>query len=187
MIHVDTINVVNWTRRLATLVGTSVFLGGIVLLAMGIPSRRGTIGWELVLGQAVPWWLFLLSYTGGPLVLILGAIVGVRYGNFERYHKDYDPETGTIDSDHPFAAIHARVTADRLGPDDPPEKFVFGRTHLVATIAVVTLPVIGFLYFSGIDGTILHLAVGTLVVGAVGSIVYLDHRFRNSDEYDYGV
>ena len=174
-----------WSRRLATLVGTSVFLGGILLLAMGIPSRRGTIGWEVVFGPSVPWWFYPLSYLLGPLVIVAGAIGGMRYGNFERYHRDYDPETGTIDSDHPIAALHSTVTVDRLEPDDPPEKFVFGRRHLVATVAVVTLPVVGFLYVSGIDGPILHLTAGTLVVGAAGSTVYLDHRFRRSEEFEY--
>lgn len=177
----------SWTRRLATLVGMSVFFGGIVLLTLGVPTRRGTTGWELLLGPGAPSWPYLVSYTVGPILLVAGAIVGMRYGNFERYHKDYDPETGTIDSDHPFAALHAKVTTDRLEPDDPPEKFVFRRNHLIVLVAAITLPMIGFLYVAGIDGWILQIAVGTLGVGSVAIIVYLDYLFRNSDEYDYGV
>lgn len=174
-----------WASRLATLLGGTGFLGGIVVLAMAIP-RRGTLGWALVLGPDVPGWAFVTSFLGGPMLLLAGAIFGMRYGNFERFHRDYDEETGTIDSDHPVAALHRKVTIDRLEPDNPPEKFVFARAHLAATIAVVALPLLGYLYVSGIDGWLLWVMGTTLVGGGLLAFLVTDYVLRNGDEHEYG-
>lgn len=174
-----------WTRRLATFVGGTVFLGGIVLFALAVP-KRGSLGWELVLGEAVPGWAFATSFVGGPLLILVGLVVGMRYGNFERYHRDYDEETGTIDSDHPIAILNEKISSDRLEPDDPPEKFVFTRTHLVATVGVLTVPFIVFFFVSGFDGWFLWLTIGMLVVAAAASVAVTDYLLRHSEELEYG-
>lgn len=175
--------------RLATGLGLALFFGGIGLLALGVPTRRG-VGYELVFGQGagVPWWAYLLSFTAGPLLALVGAVVGMRYGNFERYHEDYDPQTGTIDSDHPFARLQQRVSkSDDPGADgDHPEKFVFSRAHLAALVGVLMgVPTVYLYLLPDFSPMLRWTVVAVLGGGAVGTFVVVDRVLRAEDvDYD---
>lgn len=172
--------------RFATAVGMSAFLGGVVLLALGFPTRNG-LGLNLVFTSSIPPWAFAASYLGGPFAMLVGATVGMRYGNFERYHKDYDPETGTIDSDHPFAALHERVSKPPAADGDVPEKFVMNRLHLITVCALPTTIFLVILlridFFRG--GIFQWIVIGTLGMTSIVSFVVVDLLFRQSDDVSY--
>ncbi|WP_435358362.1 class I SAM-dependent methyltransferase [Haloarchaeobius sp. DFWS5] len=51
--------------------------------------------------------------VGGVICCLVSAVVGLRYGDFERYHEDYDEETGRVGGDSPIAQLQFLV--------DPPE------------------------------------------------------------------
>lgn len=174
--------------RIATGVGLLLFFGGLALLALGVPTRRG-VGYELVFGQgaSIPGWAYLLSFTVGPLLAIVGAVVGMRYGNFERYHKDYNPETGAIDSDHPFAALQERIS--KPGDIDPskdhPEKFVFKRSHLAILITALIGPPTVYLYVQLDFAPMMRwMTVFILGGGGLGMFFFLDYLFQK-EEMDY--
>lgn len=176
--------------RLATAVGLLAFIGGCVLLALAIPGRRG-IGYELVVGadSAIPAWAFLLSFIGGPLLIIAGSVVGMRYGHFERYHKDYDPETGTIASNHPFARLHERVSkprSDATAGTHPP-KFVLTRTHLAALIIPLTWGPLVYVLVSlpMLSPLIRWMMVVILGGGGIATFVAIDRLLREHDDMDY--
>lgn len=175
--------------RSATGLGLALFFGGIGLLALGVPTRRG-VGYELVFGQGatVPGGAYVLSFVAGPLLALGGAVVGMRYGNFERYHKDYDPETGAIDSDHPFARLQRRVS--KPGDVDPaadhPEKFVFGRTHLAVLVGVLMgAPAVYLYVLLDFSPMLRWMVVVVLGAGALGTFFVVDRVLQGEDmDYD---
>lgn len=165
-------------------IGMSSFLGGVVLFVLAVPVRGGT-GLELLFGAA-PVWAYAACLLGGPPVALLGAGVGIRYGNFERYHKDYDEETGTIDSGHPFAAFAAWVSKDEGPPADPPEKFVPSRWLLAAVCFVPVAVVLGYLLQSGVFGTLFLVIAGVVLLGG-GAVAFVVAELVARDVHDeYG-
>lgn len=179
----------NLKSRIATGTGLILFFGGIGLLALGIPTRRG-VGYELVFGQgaSIPGSAYLLSFIGGPTLAIGGAVIGMRYGHFERYHKDYNPETGAIDSDHPFATLQQRISKPSdLDPSaDHPDKFVFKRLHLAVLIAVLMGAPTVYLYVQLDFAPMLRwIAVVILGGGGLASFFFLDYILKKEDmDYD---
>lgn len=178
----------NARSRLATASGLLAFLAGIVLFALAVPTRRG-VGYELVFGAAVPAWAFALSLVVGPLLIAGGAAFGMRYGHFERYHEDYDPETGTIDSDHPFARFHEYVskTDPAESPGPHPEKFVFSRTHLAVLTVVLTWGPLAYVLVSlpTVSSLLRWMMVAVLGGGGLVTFAVIDYVLRRSDETDY--
>lgn len=176
--------------RVSTAIGLLTFLGGIVVVAMAIPTRRG-IGYELVLGSeaAVPVWAFALSFVGGPLLVLGGAVFGMRYGHFERYHEDYDPETGEIDSNHPFARLQRWASKSDPSADtgEHPEKFVMTRTHLAVLVGVLTWGPLTYLLVSVslLSPMIRWMIVVILGGGGVVTFVYVDYVLRSTDSSQY--
>lgn len=170
---------------LATGIGGLLFVGGIGVLASGVPTRRGT-GWELVFGSSIPGWAFLVSFVGGPVFILAGAVIGMRYGHLERYHTDYDPETGTIDSNHPFATFHEYVARpDTTDAGAHPEKFVMNRWHLVAVCVLPTVLLPAYLLGTGVfSGTVLAVIVVVLLLSGVLSFVVADRALRDRDDYE---
>lgn len=179
------------TSRLATGLGLLLFVSGILLLAMGIPTRKG-VGYELVFGldSAVPGWAFMLSFIGGPILVLGGSVIGMRYGHFERYHKDYNPETGTIDSNHPFARLQERVSTpdDTADADsDHPDKFVMNRTHLAGLTTVLVGGPLVYLYFVlDLSPMLQWMVVPVLGGGGVVTFFLTDRILQEegTDSYD---
>ncbi len=176
--------------RFATALGLLAFLGGIVLFALAIPTRRG-FGYGLLFGgeAAVPAWAFALSFVGGPLLVLGGAVFGMRYGHIERYHEDYDPETGAIDSNHPFARLQEYVSnSDPAGAaGDHPEKFVLTRTHLAVLVGALTWGPLAYLLVSQpfLFPAIRWMMVVLLGGGGVVTFAVVDYVFRRSDGTEY--
>lgn len=178
----------NLKSRIATGMGLILFFAGIGLLALGVPTRRG-VGYELVFGQgaAIPAWAYLFSFIGGPTLAIGGAVIGMRYGNFERYHKDYNPETGAIDSNHAFASLQERIS--KPGDIDPskehPDKFVFKRSHLAVLIAVLMgVPTVYLYLLLDFAPMLRWMIVSILGGGALGTF-FLTDRILQREDMDY--
>jgi len=182
-------------KKLSTGVGLSLFFGGILLFALAVPTRNG-IGLELVFSSAIPGWAFGASLLGGPIMALGGAAIGIRYGNFERYHKDYDPDTGRIESDHPFAAFADRVSKEEDSVDgDHPENFVISRRQLAGVCAIIPVVILAPLVVTdsfqtlwelspSSAGTFLLIIVLTLSFGSIVGFYVSDRMARDLyDEY----
>ncbi|QLG61876.1 hypothetical protein [Halorarum salinum] len=165
-----------------------MFFGGVFPLALGVPTRRG-VGYDLVFGMdaAIPGWAFVLSFVAGPIITLVGAVVGMRSGHFERFHRDYDPETGRIDSNHPFAKLHEYVSKGEPAAADHPEKFVTNRTHL-ALVRILPSAVL-LVYVSSVElvlsSWLQWAMVGMLVACAVGAFLVTDRVLREAVYEDY--
>lgn len=181
---------VSLKSRLATGLGLVLFVGGIGILTLGIPTRRG-IGYELFFGQGtpIPGWAFALSFVSGPLLVLGGAVIGMRYGHFERYHKRYDPETGSIDSGHPFGTLQEYVSKADGTPnadEDHPPKFVMARRHLAVSIGItVGVPLVYSSLVLDFPPMLHQMLV--IVLGGGGFVLFfaIDHLFQQEDiDYD---
>lgn len=173
--------------KLATYVGVLLFLSGIAVFAAGV-ALRGEFGQALYSALGLPVWVFQFWFVSAPLLGVSGAVLGMRYGHFERYHRDYNPDTGTIDSDHPFAALQSAVTKDDPANDRAiPDQFVLTRTRLAVIALLPAAAMVTYTVTAAprIDGTFRTLVIGLVALGTLGGFVITDYVLRTSDQFEY--
>ena len=144
---------------------------GMALVVAGILSFASA-GAGLLNGIPAPAWVYASGLLGGLPTALFGIIVGIRYGNLERYHKDYDEETGTIDSWHPFARFAEWISKDDDPSADPPENFTPSRWMFAVAFGLLpfVLPV-GFLAWAGLPTYL--LVMGGVLFAAGGVFTFL--------------
>lgn len=171
-----------------TVLGGAVFFTVVVLFALGFPLR-GSTGLELLVGVDVLGWTPLLALVGGPLLVVVGATVGMRYGNFERYATEYDRETGEGSGDSPLGRLHERV-AKFDSPGSQGEAFVVGlHTAHVAVVSVVpSLLIVAYVALQApgsVGWHFLALIVAATGVASVASFVLIERTFEESSAIEY--
>jgi hypothetical protein len=75
-----------YTETAATVIGSALFIGGIALSTAFISSRVGDPVAQLVLGDYSVL-VRIAGILGGLVVMVCGLVIGVGFGNMEKYHE----------------------------------------------------------------------------------------------------
>jgi hypothetical protein len=153
------------STKLATVVGTVLALGGVGLFTAAFVANWRTFG--------LPAGLWVASLVGGLPLAFAGAVVGVRYGNMERYHSYYDEETGRIDG-HPMGRVLNPFVRDNSPGDDPVGKYVPSRAFIAAMCAALAVAPIAYLWWAGLSAGLLASFGVMLLLGAIAAFLLSD-------------
>jgi hypothetical protein len=75
----------SYTETAATVIGSALFIGGIALSTAFISSRVGDPAAGLLLGD-YSFAVKIAGILGGIVVMACGLVIGVGFGNMEKYH-----------------------------------------------------------------------------------------------------
>jgi hypothetical protein len=76
----------SYTETAATVIGSVLFIGGIALSTAFISSRTGDPVAHLLIGD-YSLLVKIAGILGGLVVMACGLVIGVGYGNMEKYHE----------------------------------------------------------------------------------------------------
>jgi hypothetical protein len=79
----------SYAETAATVVGSALFIGGVALSTAFISSRTGDPVAGLVLGD-YSLLVKIAGILGGIVVMACGLVIGVGFGNMEKYHEGTD-------------------------------------------------------------------------------------------------